>query len=344
MLLREVRDMRITILAYLDRENVRSFDLVVGQVAAALRQGGHQVSILGVHGDVRKLISGLHRRRPDLVFNLMDMFGKNLLGAIGVVGLLDLIGVPYTGGGPGEFYLQEDKVLSKKLLAFDHIRYPDFAVFTQDSALETGGQLRMPLFVKPLRMDASIGIDAKSLVRSSVEMMERVLDIHAKVRDAALVEEYIAGREIYVGVLGNQEPTAFPPIEMDFSGLAAGAPHVLGARAKWAENSPEYKGTHAKVADVTDELRARLQKVAVGAYRALRVRDYGRVDLRVTEGGEVYVIEVNASCYLEQSGEFVSAVTAGGVDYKSLINRIVELAVERHRPRRPRPVKQATTV
>jgi D-alanine-D-alanine ligase len=332
--------MRITILAYLDREDVRSFDLVVGQVAAALRQGGHQVSILGVHGDVRKLISGLHRRRPDLVFNLMEMFGKNLLGAIGVVGLLDLLGVPYTGGGPGEFYLQEDKVLSKKLLAFDHIRYPDFAVFTQDAALETGGQLRMPLFVKPLRMDASIGIDSNSLVRSSVEMMQRVLEIQSKVHDAALVEEYIPGREFYVGVIGNTEPVAFPPIEMDFSGLPNGAPHVLGAKAKWAEKSPEYRGTTAKVADVPDEVRARLQKVAVEAYRALRVRDYGRVDLRMTEDGEVYVLEVNASCYLEEDGEFASAALAGGVDYKALINRIVELAGERQQPRRPRPAKK----
>ncbi len=334
--------MRITILAYLDQENTKSHDVVVDQVAQALRHSGHRVSILGVHGDVRKLISGLRRRQPELVFNLMEMFGDNLLGAIGVVGLLDLLEVPYTGGGPGEFYLQEDKALAKKLLAFDGIRYPDFAVFSQDSALETGGHLRMPLFIKPLRMDASIGIDARSLVHDSVEMMKRITEIHRKVHDAALVEEYIEGREFYVGVLGNQEPIAFPPVEMDFSGLGNGSPHVLGARAKWSVHSAEYKGTRAVVPDLPAEFRARIQKVALDAYRALRVRDYGRVDLRVTEAGEIYVIEVNASCYLEESSEFASAAAAAGLDYLTLVERIVELATQRRRSRRGNGQRTAT--
>src|SRR5207302_6572185 len=150
----------------------------VRQVARALRRGGHRPSLLGVHGDARKLIGGVRRRKPDLVFNLMETFGDNQLGAVGVVGLLDLLGIAYTGGGPGEFYLQEDKALTKKLLAFDGIAYPDFAVFSRDADLETGGNLRMPLFVKPLRMDASIGIDGGSLVRGTREMMERVKLIH----------------------------------------------------------------------------------------------------------------------------------------------------------------------
>jgi D-alanine-D-alanine ligase len=322
---------RITILAYLEKETEKSFDVVVGQVAKALKQGGHRVSVLGVHGDVRKLISGLSRRRPELVFNLMDMFGEDLCGAIPVVGLLDLLGLPYTGGGPGEFYLQEDKALTKKLLAFEHIAYPNFAVFSRDSDLETGGNLRMPLFVKPLRMDASIGIGARSLVHNSQEMIERIEAIHRKVNDSALVEEYIEGREFYVGVLGNQLPTAFPPIEMDFSGMPDGSPHVLDSRAKWDEQSAEYRGTKSVVARLPDELRAKLTQVALNAYRALRVRDYGRIDLRLTEAGEVHVIEVNASCYLEQSSEFATAAAAGGLDFTTLVNRIVDLAAERRR-------------
>jgi D-alanine-D-alanine ligase len=321
--------MNITVLAYLDKEGGDIADVVVGQVAKALRKCGHRVSVFGVHGDPRKLMAGLVRRKPDLVFNLMEMFGDNLLGAIPVVGALDLLGLPYTGAGPGELYLQEDKALTKKLLAFDKIAYPDFAVFSKDADLETGGNLRLPLFVKPLRMDASIGIGAKSLVHSTKEMMERVLMIHEKVKDSALAEEYIEGREFYVGVLGNQNPTAFPPIEMDFSGMPADKPRILDSKAKWDEKSAEFKGTQAVLADVPDELRARLQKVALDAYRALRVRDYGRIDLRLTETGDIYVIEVNASCYLEESSEFATAAAADGLDYPTLVNRIVELAVER---------------
>jgi D-alanine-D-alanine ligase len=179
-------------------------------------------------------------------------------------------------------------------------------------------------------MDSSIGIGARSLVHSAGAMMERVADIHKKVHDAALVEEYIEGREFYVGVLGNTEPVAFPPIEMDFNGLPDGMPHILDARAKWNERSAEYKGTHARIAELPEELRARLHKTALDAYRALRVRDYGRIDLRVTDAGDIYVIEVNASCYLEQASEFAVAAAAAGMEYPMLVNRIAELAMERH--------------
>jgi D-alanine-D-alanine ligase len=333
--------MKFTILTYVEHEGSKGHDVVVDQVAEALAHVGHKASILSIHGDLKKLLAGLSRRKPDLVFNLMETFGETQLGAVGVVGLLDLLGVRYTGDGPGEFYLIEDKVLTKKLLAYEGIRCPDFAVFSQGSDLETGGNLHLPLFVKPLRMDGSIGIDAsKSLVRGVKEMMEQVLEIHEKVKDAALVEEYIEGREFYVGVLGNNNPTAFPPIEMDFSGLPAGAPRVLDARAKWDENSPEYRGTQAKVAEVPDDLRARLQKVATDAYRALRVRDYGRIDLRLTEAGDIYVIEVNASCYLEQSSEFAMAATAAGLEYPELIKQIVEQALGRYDSLQPKVSKR----
>jgi D-alanine-D-alanine ligase len=324
--------MNITILSYVTAEGSSEFDGVVSQVAGALRTRGHKVSLLGAHADVGRLLAGLRRRKPELVFNLTESFGDDLvLGGVSVAGLLSLLGVPYTGGGPGELFLQTDKGLAKKLLAFEKIPCPDFAVFGQSTDLETGGHLRLPLFVKPLRMEASIGIDARSLVHTPQEMMERIGHIHAKVHDSALVEEYIEGREFYIGILGNAEPEAFPPVEMDFSGLPNGKAHVVDARAKWSKNSVEYRGTRAVLAELPDDLTARLQKVALCAYRALRVRDYGRVDLRLTPDGEVYVIEVNASCYLEKTGEFATAAAAAGCDYPQLIGRIVDLAIQRAR-------------
>lgn len=326
--------MKIVILTYLEKEHARSYDPVVDQVAEALKLGGHKVSILGVHGDVKKLIAGLSRRKPDLVFNLMEMFGKNVFGDVGVVGLLDLLNLCYTGGGPGEFFLQQDKSLTKKLLAFDGILYPDYAVFSRDAGLETGGNLRMPLFVKPLRCDASIGIDAHSVVHNAHELMKQVLAIHEKIHDAALAEEFIDGREFYVGILGNEQPRCFPPVEMDFSGMPEGKPRILDAKAKWAEKSKEYQGTRAVIPDLPQDLCSRLQKVSLDAYRALRVKDYGRIDLRLTPTGEIYVIEVNASCYLEQSSEFATAAQVTGLDHHTLINQIVDLARQRYRQRR----------
>jgi D-alanine-D-alanine ligase len=306
-------------------------DVVVGQVAQALRSGGHRVSILAAHGDARHLLAGLQRRKPELVFNLTEQFGTNVFGDIGVAGMLDLLGLAYTGCGPGELYLAQDKVLGKKLLAFEGIGYPRFAVFSREAELESGGNLHMPLFVKPARCDASIGIETGSLCHDAKEMMRRISLIHDKIRDDALVEEFVEGREFYVGVLGNHQPHALPVIEMDFSHMPKGAPHILDQKAKFDVDSAVYKGSRPVLAELPDETRARMHKLALDAYRALRVRDYGRVDFRMTETGELYVLEVNAGCYLEQHDEFPQAAQAAGIGYDALILRIVELAMERHR-------------
>lgn len=321
--------MRITILIDEYASDPPAYDVVGDQVSQALIEGGHEASITTVAPDLRRLVDDLERAKPDLVFNLCESFGPVLYGAVGVVAVLDLLGLRYTGGGPGEFYLQQDKAVTKKLLAFDNIRYPDFGVFSQDSEMETGGNLRMPLFVKPLRQDASIGIEANALVSNIRDMMKRILAIHDKINDSALVEEYVDGRELYVGVLGNAQPIAFPPIEVDFSGLPEGAPKIMTGKAKWNTRSAEYKGTKTVLADLPDELRAKVHRVALGAYRALRVRDYGRVDMRVTDTGEIYVLEVNASCYLEKDSELAMAARASGMSHVLLVNEIVDLAVER---------------
>jgi D-alanine-D-alanine ligase len=158
-----------------------------------------------------------------------------------------------------------------------------------------------------------------------------VAAIHQECDDAALAEEFIEGREFYVGVLGNQEAEALPPIEVDFSGLPEGAPKVYDRKAKWETGSAEFKGVKSIIPELPDDLRARLHKVSLEAYRALRVRDYGRVDLRVADTGDIYVLEVNASCYLEKNDEFAMAAKAAGIEYQDLIQRIVDAAVARRR-------------
>jgi D-alanine-D-alanine ligase len=326
--------MNVALLAYLEAD-ASSPDVIVPQVFEVLKQAGHQVTNVLVRDDAVDLVRQLQSCRPDLVFNLLESFGDDMIGGqIGVAGLLDLLRIPYTGGGPGELYLQEDKTLAKKLLAYEGVLYPHFASFAANADFETGGKLRMPLFVKPARSDASIGIDAeKSLVRNTQELLQQVSEIHEKYNDAALAEEYIEGREFYIGVLGNQELNAFPPIEMDFSKMPDGMAHVLDNKAKFDEQSEQFKGTKAILPDLPAELTAKLQKVALDAYRVLRVRDYGRVDLRLTDSGEIYVIEVNANCYLERSSEFATAAEAAGIEYPELVKRIAELAMERWKGR-----------
>ena len=323
--------MRVTVLTTKVKVGKHPYDPVADGIAKALQSGGHTATVFAVD-DPKDLISGLGRRKPDLVFNVLEELGSSMYGAVGVAGLLEILGYTYTGGGPGELYVRQDKSLAKKLLRFEKIPTPDFAVFSLDADLETGGNLRLPLFVKPLRMDASIGIDGKALVTTSTALLERVHSIHKNIGDSAIAEEYVDGREFYVGVLGNTIPTAFPPIEADFTGLPAGQLHIMSSAAKWDEKSVEYKGTKSVIAEgLSSELVARLQRTALDAYKACRVRDYGRVDLRLAKTGDIYVIEVNASCYLEPAGEFATAAKAEGIEYDKLINKIASLAVERQK-------------
>jgi D-alanine-D-alanine ligase len=324
--------MKITVLTAVEAPDPSDDDLdvVVGQVSRALKKLGHSVSVLAIYSDVGKMLEGLSRRKPDLVFNMAETFGDSVMGDMLVAAILESQGYRYTGGGPGELYLSQDKGLSKKLLEFEGILYPRFAVFSRAADFETGGNLRMPLFVKPLRADSSIGIGAKSLVHDTGSLMKQVDKIHRELEDAALAEEYIEGREFFVGVVGNVKPQALPPVEVDFTGFPKDQPKILDSRAKWNEASKEYKGTRSVIADIPDELRAKLQKVSVDAYRALRVRDYGRVDLRLTETGEIYVLEVNASCYLEEESELAMAAKAAGIEYPALIEKIVAAAERRY--------------
>lgn len=322
--------MRITVLTDLDKKkDPRSYDKVVDQVVAALTAGGHEATILGVHRDLQALIDGLTNPKPDLVFNLFENFGKVRLGAVCVVGLLDLLEVPYVGGGPGEFFLQQDKGITKKLLAYEGVPFPKFVVFQRDATPPALDDLVMPLIVKPLSMDSSIGISPSSIVSNEKDLVKRVAIVHERVKDDALVEEFIDGREFNVAILGNRSPVALPPMEIDFSGLPERAARILDSSAKWDEDSMRFKGTRAVLAEIGPELKQRLMDVALGAYRALHVLDYGRVDLRVNAQGEPFVIEVNASCYLEHTSEFATAAAAAGIDYTTLVNRIVEFAVER---------------
>jgi D-alanine-D-alanine ligase len=323
--------MDIGIFVYVEQEGSTECDKSIDQIAGALRRNGHEPTIVHVHADVHRFLTELQEQQFDLVFNLLEQFGEGNLGLIEATGLFELLQVPYTGSGPGELYLQQDKALTKKLLAYENIQTPDFAVFTPDADFETGGKLRMPLFVKPLQMDSSLGIEApKSLVHKTTELLERVQQIQKEFGDGALCEQYIEGREFYVGVLGNSEAQAFPPVEMDFSKMPDGMPHVMDANAKFNEESVEFKSTKPIVAELPDELRARLQQVALHSYRALRMRDYGRVDMRLSETGEIYVIEVNANCYLEQESEFAMAAKAAGIEFDDMIQRIVDLAQQRN--------------
>jgi D-alanine-D-alanine ligase len=231
-----------------------------------------------------------------------------------------------------------DKSLTKQVLGFQKIRTPEFATLYR-GALDHVGDLRFPLIVKPPQEDASLGITSKSVVRDVRELLATMDALQREFQSPVLVEEFVEGREFYVGVLGNVSPQAFPLMELDFSAFPADRPQIASYEAKWgeggtgaeSESGAEFTGTKSVFpSDLPPALVARVQAVAVQAFAALRLRDYGRVDLRVTPEEEIHVIEVNPNCYLERQGEFSRAAEAAGLTHEELVGRIVELAQARY--------------
>ena len=295
------------------------------EIFEALEKLGHEPSYEVLDGTDKTLLA-LSRCETDLFFNLVESYAGDDQKELHVAAYLDLLGRPYTGAGPQGLYLAQDKVLAKKLFTFHGIRTPFFAICYQGT-LEHSHDISFPLIVKPSSEDASIGIDKDSVVGSVKELMERIQYIQQEFDSPALVEEYIEGREIYVGILGNQDPEVLPLIELDLSRLPAGMPKVAGTEVKWEKESEAYKSTKsAPVEDLDEEITEQLAETALSVYRILKLRDYGRIDMRLTDKGELYVIEGNPNPWLSSNSEFFMAAKKSGRTYADMVEAIVDLA------------------
>jgi len=309
-------------------------DPVLAQIGGALERADHEVGFQVVLSDVVALATALRAAEPALVVNLAEAFdGKSALES-NVAALLNLLDLRYTGSSPAGLMLAGDKALSKKVLSFHGVKSPQFATVHRGD-VEWAGDLAFPLIVKPPQEDASIGITHASVVHNVQELLAQMGEVQGRFHQPPLVEQFVDGREFYVGVIGNADARALPPLEMDFTGFPTDRPRIASWAAKWGEegegDGAEYAGTRTIVPkDLPPELDERLRATALDAFHALRLRDYARVDMRATETGEVYVIEVNPNCYLEQDSEFARAAALDGMTYDALIGRLIELASARY--------------
>ena len=308
------------------------------EIFEALKELGHQPFYEALDGD-EKSLTALSKCEADIFFNLVESYAGDDTKEMHVAAYLDLLGKNYTGAGPQGLYLAQDKGLAKKVFGFHGIRTPVFATCYRGS-IDHCHDITFPLIVKPISEDGSIGIDKDSVVRSVKELMQRIEWIQDEFDSPALIEEYIEGREIYVGILGNQQPEVLPLIELDLSRLPANMPKVAGTEVKWEKDSEAYKVTKsAPVDDLDEQIVEKLNSTAVAAYRALRLRDYGRIDMRLNEKGDVYVIEANPNPWLSSSSEFFMSVKKSGRTYTEMVGEIVEFALsDRRRRDRIRPV------
>jgi D-alanine-D-alanine ligase len=300
------------------------------EIFEALQKLGHEPSYFEMDGRTSTLHS-LSRCDADLIFNLTESFDGDDTKEMNVVAYIDLLGLRYTGAGPHAIFLSQDKAIAKKIFAFHNIKTPFFATAYR-GRIDHAHDISCPLIVKPALEDGSIGIDEGSLVKNIKEMMERIQYIQDEFDSPALIEEYIEGREIYAGILGNYENTqVLPLVELDLSRLPEGTPRIATYDVKFEKNTEVYKLTKSQVAeDLDEETTKRLSDTALAAYRALKLRDYGRIDMRLAPNGDVYVIEANPNPWLASRQEFAMAARAAGRSYSELIGEIVELAMSRY--------------
>ena len=301
----------------------------IQEVYEALKKAGHNPIFLRLDG-TRESLRELADSETDLIFNLTESYGGDDSRDMNIAAYMELLGRKFTGSGAHGLYLAQDKSLAKKIFAFHGIRTPYFAT-SYRGKLDHSHDISFPLIVKPTSEDGSIGIDASSVVQSVKELMEKIHDIHEEFDSPALIEEYIEGREIYAAVLGNESPEALPLIELDLSKLPEGTPRIAGKEVKWEKETEAYKVTKAApVEDLPEPTVKRLSDTALAAYQALKLRDYGRIDMRLSKKGEVYVIEGNPNPWLFSGAEFAMAARKGGRSYPQLIQEIVDLALARY--------------
>ena len=299
-------------------------------VVSTLRAGGHEVRPLGVENELKPIRDEIESWKPDVVFNLLEQFHGEAVYDQNVASYLELLRVPYTGCNPRGLVLARGKDLSKKLLIYHRIPLPAFAVFPLRRKVRRPPRLGLPLIVKSLSEDASYGISQASVVDSDEKLAERVTFIHERIGTAAIAEQYIEGRELYVGVLGNDRLRVLPIWELEFGSMPPGARTIATEKVK---HDLEYQQRHdinvGPAKDLSPQLVDSIKRAAKRIYRTLELDGYARIDFRLAADGIPYYIEANPNPEIAKVEEFASAAKHDGLEYPDLIQRIVALGISR---------------
>lgn len=299
-------------------------------VFTTIRKNGHELRPLGVKNELAPLREEIETWKPDIVFNLLDEFHGQTLYCQNVASFLELMRVPFTGCNPRGMMLSQGKDLSKKLLKYHRIPTPAFAVFPRGRKVKRPGKLRFPLIVKSTTEDSSFGIAQASVVDCDEKLEERVYYIHDAIGTAAIAEEYIDGRELYVGVLGNERLSVLPVWELKFNGLPPGAHAIATEHVKHNVEYQRKRGIEQGAAlDLTPQLDNKIREYVRRICRTLELDGYNRIDFRLGKDGVPYFIEANPNPDIASSEELAQSALHDGMDYSELIDRILALGMQR---------------
>ncbi len=299
-------------------------------VVSTLRAAGHEVRPLGVQHELKPIRDAVEEWKPNVVFNLLEQFHGETAYDQNVASYLELMRVPYTGCNPRGLMLARGKALSKKLLAYHRIPVPAFAVFPMGRKVRRPKRLAFPLIVKSISEDASRGIAQASLVEADDKLAERVAFVHERIGTDAIAEQYIEGRELYVGVLGNDRLRVLPVWELEFGEMAEGSSRIATEKLKHDLDYQERRGIAAGPAKkLAPELRARIQQLAKRICRTLELDGYARVDFRLSADDVPYFLEANPNPEIARIEEFAEAARHDGLKYRDLLQRILALGIRR---------------
>ena len=305
-------------------------------VVSTLKKLGHEVLPLGVKSELAVIHSAIEDWKPDIAFNLLEEFDGVAVYDQHVVSYLELLHLPYTGCNPRGLMLARDKALTKKVLSFHHIPYPEFIEVPQGRTVRRPKGLAFPLIVKSVSEEASLGISQASIVEDDDKLGERVTFIHNSVGSGALIERYIEGREFYVGIIGNGQLQVLPVWELIMDKLPDDAKRIATERVKWSRKYQQKYGITSREADNLPKGKAEdIQDLAKRVYRALGLSGYARIDMRMTVDGQLYVLEANPNPQIAEDEDFADSAKKADYHYKELLQELLNVGL------RWRPAKAA---
>ena len=296
-------------------------------VISTLKKVGHEVLPVGVYNNLGVIGNALLEFKPHVAFNLLEEFHGYPLYDQHVVSYLELMKQPYTGCNPRGLTICRDKALSKMVLAYHRIHVPAFAVFHMNRVVKRSKRLKFPLLVKSISEEGSVGIARASIVNDDEKLAERVEFIHRQTKTHAIAEQYIAGREIYVGVIGNLRLQCYTPWELVIEKLPEGAPNIATSKLKWDPAYQEKVGVVTKAAELDKKMREKIERLSKKIYRTLFLSGYARLDYRVTDDGQIFLLEANPNPQIALNEDFADSAMHCGVDYEALLQKITALGL-----------------
>jgi len=307
-------------------------------VIQALRKNGHEVKALSFGPNVRTTMDALIETAPEIVFNLTEHFEADRCKDVHITTTLELLHIPYTGTGPTGLMLCRDKAICKRILGHHRIRIPRFSSVPLGKT-RPPVKLTYPLVAKPVFEDGSEGIALASVVNNDEELQERIRMIHERMKQPVICEEFIEGRELYVGIIGNRRLRTLPTRELKFGNNQGDGPRIATSKVKWDKKYRNKWNIHYTHAELSEELEKRIARVSKRIYRLLQLRDYGRIDLRLTPDNQIVFLEANPNPDLSTDDEVAQAAIKTGIEYNQLIERILKLAMKRYRLKNILPAK-----